>query len=268
MADHDPMEKAVRALERPWGRMHYRTDGEGPLVLLANSLGTDLRIWDELLPQLPGGLRVVRFDLRGHGLSDLGGGVTIQDLADAAAPLIEALGGPTVVIGVSIGGLIAQSLATRRPALTTALVLSNTAAQIGTPHSWQASIDQVEGLGLGAVSDSIMERWFAPAFRATPALALWRNMLVRTPAEGYVACCRAIAQADLTEAVRHLRCPTLMIAGSEDGATPPDRVEGTARLIPGARLEIVADVGHLPMIEASAASAALLAPFVKEHCHV
>lgn len=258
----------MQVLERPWGRMHYRADGEGPLVLLANSLGTDLRIWDAVLPQLPAGLRIARFDKRGHGLSDLGGAVTIQDLADDAAALIEALGGPAVVIGVSIGGLIAQSLAARRPALVTAIVLSNTAARIGTPDSWQARIDQVEGQGLGALSDSILERWFAPAFRATPALAPWRNMLVRTPAEGYVACCRALAQADLTDAIRHLRCPTLMIAGSEDGATPLDLVEGTARLIPGARLEIVADVGHLPMIEASAAFAALLAPFVKEHCHV
>ena len=258
----------MQVLERPWGRMHVRIDGNGPLVLLANSLGTDLRIWDAVLPRLPHGLRFARFDKRGHGLSDFGGAVTIEDLAEDAAALIETVGGPAVVMGVSIGGLIGQSLAVRRPDLVRALVLSNTAARVGTPESWQARIDQVEEQGLPAIAGSVMERWFASAFRARPALAPWHNMLVRTPVEGYVACCQALAQADLTEAARRLACPIMMVAGSEDGATPPDLVERTARLIPDARFVLIEGVGHLPMIEAAEEFAALVSPFLMEHAHV
>lgn len=253
----------MQVLERPWGRMHYRTDGEGALVLLANSLGTDLRLWDAALPLLPSGLRFARFDKRGHGLSDLGGAPGIEDLADDAAALVDALGAPAIVVGVSIGGLIAQSLAARRPDLVTALVLCNTAARVGTPESWQARIDQVERRGLPAIAEGILERWFAPAFRAAPEAAPWRNMLARTPADGYVACCRALARADLTESARRIGCPVLMIAGAHDGATPPEVVEGTARLIPGARLEVL-EAGHLPMIDAPAAFAGAVAPFLEE----
>lgn len=258
----------MHCLRRPWGGMHYRTDGEGPLVLLVNSLGTDLRIWDAVLPRLPAGLRVARFDKRGHGLSDLGGETAIEDLADDAAALIEALGGPAVVMGVSIGGLIAQALAARRPELVTALVLSNTAARVGTAESWQARIEQVRGQGLGTMADGIMERWFAAPFRAADELRLWRNMLARTPAEGYVACCRALAQADLTDAARQLNLPVLMVAGTDDGATPPDLVEGTCRLIPGARIEVIEGAGHLPMIETPEEFAAIVSPFLRERADV
>jgi 3-oxoadipate enol-lactonase len=103
----------MQVLSRSWGAMHYRIDGaaKGPTVVFANSLGTDLRLWDALLPLLPAGLRLVRYDKRGHGLSDLGGAVTVADLADDAAALIEAVGGPVVFVGLSIGGLIAQTLA-------------------------------------------------------------------------------------------------------------------------------------------------------------
>lgn len=256
----------MQVLERPWGVMHVRTDGEGPLVLLANSLGTDLRVWDATLPLLPPGLRFARFDKRGHGLSDLGGAPAIEDLADDAAALIESLGGPALVMGVSIGGLIAQSLAARRPDLVTALVLSNTAARVGTAESWQARIDEVERQGLAAIADDVLERGFAPAFRARPELALWRNMLVRTDPAGYVACCRALARADLTAAAPGLACPVLMIAGSHDGATPPEVVAGTACLVPGARLERLR-AGHLPMVEAPGAFAAAVSPFLTEHAH-
>ncbi len=93
-------------------------------------------------------------------------------------------------------------------------------------------------------------------------------MLVRTPSEGYVACCRALAQADLTEAARRLACPTMMVTGSEDGATPPALVEGTARIIPRACCETIAGAGHLPMVETPEEFAALVSPFLREHAHV
>ncbi len=254
----------MQVLTRPWGAMHYRIDGAGPAVVFANSLGTDLRLWDAVLPLLPG-CRPIRFDKRGHGLSDRGPQDGIDGFAEDAAALIEAVAeGPVVFVGLSIGGMIGQALAARRPDLVRALVLSNTAARMGTPEAWAARIAAVRAGGMGSIADAVMERWFAPAFRATPELALWRNMLVRTDAEGYVAACGAIAAADLTGEAARLRLPVLAIAGGQDGASPPDLVRGTADRIAGAAFHVIAGAGHLPCVETPAAWAALVAPFLVE----
>ena len=258
----------MQTLSRPWGAMHYRTDGpaDGPAVVFANSLGTDLRLWDAVVPLLPPGLRLIRFDKRGHGLSDLGGAATLDDLADDAIVLIEATTtGPVVFVGLSIGGLIAQSVAARRPDLLRALVLSNTAAKLGTADSWQARIDAISADGLPSIADAVMERWFAPAFRARAEMAIWRNMLCRTPKAGYIAACQVLGMADQTEATARLALPTLVIAGEADGASPPDVVQATAALIQGARFHLIPSVGHLPCVEAPEAFAAILAPFVEAH---
>ncbi|CAM3150595.1 3-oxoadipate enol-lactonase [Paracoccus aminovorans] len=258
----------MQVLTRPYGALHYRIDGpEGaPIVLFANSLGTDLRLWDALIPLLPSGLRYLRYDKQGHGLSDLGAGDRIEDHAADAIALIETVaGGPVIFVGLSIGGLIAQAVASRRPDLLRALVLSNTAARLGTAESWQQRIDAIRAGGLASIAAGIMDRWFGPAFRATPELALWRNMLARSPAEGYVAACTALSQADQTQATAALRLPALVIAGDSDGASPADVVRATAALIPGADFRIIPGAGHLPCIEQPAAYAAILTPFLERH---
>lgn len=260
----------MQALTRPYGALHYRTDGpaDAPTVIFANSLGTDLRLWDAVLPLLPQDLRYIRYDKQGHGLSTLGNGTDIADHADDAIALIEALAGkPVVFVGLSIGGLIGQTVASRRPELLRALVLSNTAAKLGTVESWQARIDAIAGHGLEHIADAVMERWFAPAFRATPELALWRAMLTRTPADGYIAACRALSQADQTAATAALRLPALAIAGDADGASPAELVEATAALIPGSAFHVIPGAGHLPCVEKPAAYAAILSPFLRAHAH-
>lgn len=261
----------MQALTRPFGPLHLQIDGpaHAPAVVFANSLGTDLRLWDRVLPLLPQGLRYVRYDKRGHGLSALGGGAVIDDHTDDAIAVIEAVAqGPVVFVGLSIGGLIGQVVASRRPDLVRALVLSNTAAKLGSAEGWQARIDAVTNGGLDSIADAVMERWFAPAFRATPELALWRAMLTRTPARGYTAACAALAGADQTAATKALRLPAQVIAGSEDGASPTAVVQATADLIPGAAFHEIPGAGHLPCVETPAAWAALVAPFLKAHAHV
>lgn len=260
----------MQALSRPFGALHVQADGPetAPAVVFANSLGTDLRLWDKVLPLLPRDLRMVRYDKRGHGLSGLGGGDRLDDHAEDAIAVIEAVAkGPVVFVGLSIGGLIAQRLAELRPDLIRALVLSNTAARLGTEASWQARIDAVQAGGLESIADAVMERWFAAPFRATPELALWRSMLARTPAAGYIAACRALASGDQTEATRRLRVPALVIAGGADGASPPDLVRATAGLIPGAAFHVIPGAGHLPCVEAPDAWAGLVGPFLKAHAH-
>ena len=257
----------MQVLTRPWGALYFRTDGPtgGRPVVFANSLGTDLRLWDAVLPLLPD-IRAIRFDKRGHGLSDLSPPHSIDELAEDVAALVETLGtGPVVMIGLSVGGCIAQALASRRPDLVRALVLSNSAAKMGTPDGWQARINAVRAGGTAAIADQVMERWFAPAFRATPAQAAWRNMLARTSAQGYAETCRVLAELDLTARTARLRLPVQVIAGEEDGAASPDLVAATAALIPGARFDIIPGAGHLPCVETPEAWAALVTPFLKEH---
>jgi 3-oxoadipate enol-lactonase len=258
----------MQALTRPWGQMHVQIDGDpaNPCLVFANSLGTDLRLWDAVLPHLPKGICSLRYDKRGHGLSDLAAAAEIFAYAEDAIALIEAFAQrPVIFVGLSMGGQIAQAVAALRPDLLRGLVLSNTAAKLGTQDSWQARIDAVIDHGLEALAESILQRWFAPSFRETAALGLWRNMLTRTPARGYTAGCAVLGRTDLTQSTRALRLPSLVIAGAEDGASPAALVEATADLMAGADYHLMQGVGHLPCVEDPAGFAALLAPFLKAH---
>ena len=262
----------MRIIEANGAALHVADRGpaDGPALVFANSLGTDLRLWDALIPHLPDGLRLVRYDKRGHGLSEeTPGPYSIEQLADDAAGMIEALGLRDVVfVGLSIGGLIGQSLAARRPELLRGLVISNSAAKIGEAAMWQDRIAAIRKGGIAAIAAPTIERWFSPAFRATPELAAWQAMLERQPVEGYVACCAAIAGADLRDSTAGLTLPVQLIAGSADGSTPPELVQATAGLIADARFEVIDGTGHLPCVEAPADYARILTRFLTEIGHV
>ncbi len=252
--------------------LHVQVDGPdtGPVVMFANSLGTDLRVWDPLLPHMPKGLRIVRFDNRGHGLSDCPAAPYDMDtLVSDAEAVVDALGLTNVAfVGLSIGGLIGQGLAARRPDVMRALVLMDTAAKIGSPEMWGDRIAAVQSGGLEPMGDAILDRWFAPEMRNDATrLAPWRNMLIRTPVDGYVGCCAAIAGADFTASTAALTLPVMAMAGSEDGATTPELVEATAKLCKAA-FHVIANAGHLPCIEAPDAVGALISDFLKEVGHV
>ncbi len=253
-------------------RLHWREDGDpqGIPVIFANSLGTDLRLWDEIIPLLPQGLRLIRFDKRGHGLSSCPPApYSMDDLVDDTEALLKHLSiSRCVFVGLSIGGMIGQSLAARRPEMVQALVLSNTAAKMGEASAWQDRIATIRAGGIQALADPIMERWFGPKFRATPAATLWRNMLTRTPQEGYLGCCAAIAGTDLTNTTRQLRLPVLGIAGEQDQASPPDLVGQTLALIPDAQFTVLSNAGHLPCVESPQAFAQVLTDFLKETTNV
>ncbi|MGF1625332.1 MAG: 3-oxoadipate enol-lactonase [Alphaproteobacteria bacterium] len=239
----------------------------GPVLVYANSLGTDLRVWDAVVPLLPG-FRHIRWDKPGHGLSDLAGDRPISAHAADLAALLYRLAIPrAVVVGLSVGGMIAQALAAAEPSLVAGLVLCDTAHRIGPAEMWDARIAAVADGGMEPIADAVMERWFSTRFRAdrAPELALWRNMLVRTPADGYTAMCRAIRDADLTEAARGIRVPTLCLAGSEDLATPPALVRSTADLIPRAGFRVIDGVAHLPCIEVPQLLSSLVAGFLEDN---
>lgn len=247
-------------------RLHYREDGDpdGAPIVFANSLGTDLRLWDALVPRLPVGLRIVRYDKRGHGLSDVSEApYTMGALIRDVEALLDGLGvRDCTFVGLSIGGMIAQGLAAKRPDLISALVLSNTAAKIGTREIWQGRIEAIRAGGMDAVVAPTMERWFSKRFQGGDEIALWENMLRACPVEGYIGCSEAIAGTDFYTPTAALRLPTLGIAGSEDGSTPPDLVRETVELMEGARFEVLRGTGHLPCVEDPEGYAAFLTEFL------
>ncbi len=250
---------------------HYAVDGpdDAPALVFANSLGTDFRIWDDVLERLDGRFRTVRYDIRGHGLTGLGGGAFgIPRLAADLDSLLDHLGiARALVCGLSIGGLIAQQLVRDNPSRVRALVLCDTAAKIGTPDMWQARITAIEQGGIEGLADAVMERWFAPSFRLTrrDELAVWRNMLVRTPAEGYARACAAIRDADLSADAARIAVPTLVVCGADDGATTPAVVRALADSIPGARYREIPEAGHLPCVEQPEALVGHMLTFFKEN---
>ena len=253
-------------------RIHYRVDGpeDGPTVVFANSLGTDMRLWDPILPLLPAGLRVIRWDKRGHGLSTVPSGpYTMGALISDCEKLLDHLAvKDCVFVGLSIGGMIAQGLAVKRLDLIRAMVLSNTAAKIGNPALWDERIAAIHKNGVESLADAVMERWFSADFRKTPELELWRNMLVQQADDGYAGCSAAISGTDFYTPTSGLRLPTLGIAGSEDGSTPPDLVRETTDLIPASQFHLIRRAGHLPCVEQPQEFADVLSKFLKGVGHV
>ncbi|WFU12525.1 3-oxoadipate enol-lactonase (plasmid) [Rhizobium sp. CB3090] len=254
--------------------IHYQIIGaaaDKPVLVFINSLGTDFRIWRDVIVRLAGDFAIVLYDKRGHGLSDLGQmPYTMEDHASDLAGLLDLLAVKNAVIcGLSVGGLIAQSLCQRRPDLVRALVLCDTAHKIGTTESWNNRIAKVEAEGIESIADGILELWFTPAFRRPENTAFggYRNMLIRQPVEGYVATCAALSDADFTEAAKRISVPTICIVGDQDGSTPPELVMSTAKLIPNARYEVIKDAGHIPCVEQPEALTAVIRAFIDFALH-
>lgn len=254
----------MSVLLRPWGHLHYRLRGpeSGLPVVLLNSLGTDLRMWEGVADRLPA-IRLIGMDKRGHGLSATPtDDWTLDDLAGDALALMDHLGvARAVIAGCSIGGMIAQRIATMAPDRVAGLFLSNTAMKVGTDESWAARIKGVTEHGLRGLAPQIMERWFGPTFRSTDEAKAWETLLMRGDDAGYIATCRVLAAADLRSTSPAIACPVLLVGGTADASTPEDLIRATAAAIPGARVEIIQGSGHIPAIDNPEATARLLADF-------
>ena len=250
--------------------IHYLDQGrrDGPALVFINSLGTDFRIWNEVAEILAPDFRIILHDKRGHGLSK--SGLDRNDMADYARDLAALLDqvrvGRATIVGLSIGGLIAQEFYRHHPNRVTALVLCDTAAKIGTDEVWDQRIAQVERGGLESLANSVLERWFTADFRSrrSAELAGMRAMLTRTPRQGYLAACGALKRADLRPYAGQIEAPTLCLVGDQDGSTPVGVVRETAALIPGSRFEIIEGAGHLPNVEKPDIVARLIAEHARQ----
>ena len=236
-----------------------------PALLLIHALGTSHRIWDGVLAALEFPGSVLRYDLRGHGLSEVGAcPYDIPALAGDASALLDQLGlGPVIVCGLSVGGLVAQELALGAGSRVRGAILCGTAARIGSAEGWQARIDQVREGGVAAVAEAALGRWFSPSFRAAAPDAVrgYRCLLERTPSAGYLAMMHALRDTDASERLPRLRTPALVVSGELDPATTPDDGRRLAGLIPGARFELLPQASHMLSVEKPRELAALIDGF-------
>ncbi len=248
--------------------LHHTSEGlpSGKPMVFINSLGTDLRIWDEVVPHFTDRYRVIRYDKRGHGLSDCPPApYTIRNHAEDLAGLLDQLDVPqAILVGISVGGMIALDFTATWPERVQSLVLCDTAPKIGTAVLWNERITNLRQHGMGAMRDVILSRWFADSFAANQPAAFqgYANMLTRMPVAGYTGTCEAIRDADLTEATQTITQPTLVLCGAEDMATPPALVSGLCDLIPHANYQKIPDAGHLPCIEQPVIMAQYIARFI------
>jgi 3-oxoadipate enol-lactonase len=240
---------------------------EAPVLVLSNSLGTNRALWDAQMPALTARYRVLRYDTRGHGSSPVTTGpYSIAMLASDVLLLLDALKIERAhFCGLSLGGMTGMWLGIHAAARIDRLVLANTAPRIGAAAIWNARIDAVRKGGMQAIAETVLERWFTAAFRASAPEAVGRvgSMLAATPPEGYAACCAAIRDADLWPGIANIRAPALVIAGTHDAATPPADGRKMAEQIAHARY-VELDAAHISNVEAAARFGAELIAFLAE----
>jgi 3-oxoadipate enol-lactonase len=248
--------------------LHYQVDGppDAPAALLSNSLGTNLSMWDDQTAPLARHFRVVRYDVRGHGHSEVRPGpYSLDDLGRDAVGLLDALQIERAhFCGLSLGGMVGMWLGVNAPARLNSMVLANTSARLGPPEMWNDRIRIVGSQGMGAVSELILERWFTPSFRASAPAAVerCRQMLLSTPPDGYASCCAAIRDMDQVDAISRITTPTLVIVGDRDPSTPPAHGQLIARQIAGAKI-VSLPAAHLSNIEAAPAFNDALLEFLR-----
>jgi len=244
--------------------VHHVAEGplDAPALVLINSLGSTLEMWEPQVGELAGPFRVVRFDLRGHGASPVPPGP--YALADLGADVVALLDRLEIerahLAGVSLGGMTAMWMGINAPQRVDRLVLCCTSAKLGPPEGWAERARLVREQGTAAVADAVVARWLTPGYAARhpDVRRRLREMIASTPAEGYAGCCAAIEHMDLEPELDRIAAPTLVIAGAEDPATPPDHGARIAARVPGARMAVVPDSAHLANIQQPAEVSSLI----------
>jgi 3-oxoadipate enol-lactonase len=234
--------------------IHYEFSGpeDAPVLLLSHSLGTNFTMWDAQLPQLSNSFRVLRYDTRGHGQSEISSGpYDFDKLGRDVLGLADELGiAKFSFCGLSMGGVTGMWLGTNASYRLHKLVLSSTAAKIGNADAWNARIEAVRKGGMKAVAPGTMERWFTASFRQREPQTVERiqKMVESTSPAGFIACCEALREADFRESIKQIRTPTLVISGTHDAGTTPADGQFLAKEIAGAHY-VELDAAHISNIE-------------------
>lgn len=241
---------------------------DGSAIVFTGSLGTDLTMWKTQSDRLGERFRTLRYDIRGHGHSDVPEGpYSIADLGSDLVALLDRAGIERASLcGLSIGGMISMWVAAHHPERVERVVLCCTSALLGPPEGWHQRAATVRAEGVEAIADAVLERWFTPGFAAQHPQVIedMRGRLVATPAEGYAGCCEAIAAMDLTGDLGSISAPTLVLSGADDPATPPVHGRRIAELIRGARFEVVSPAAHLATVERPDLTTAMILRFLSD----
>jgi 3-oxoadipate enol-lactonase len=250
--------------------VHHRIDGpsDAPVLVLSHALGTSLELWDANLPYWNPRFRVLRYDVRGHGRSPIpDSGTALDDLGRDVLELLDRLELDKVSFcGISLGGATGLWLAANAPDRVERLVVACSSATFGGPDQWLERAATVRAQGTASIADAVVGRWFTPAFAAAkPGIVrAYREMLVRTPAEGYAASCEAVAAWDFRDELRTVAVETLVVAGADDSATPVDHSKEIAGGVGSSRIEVLEHAAHLANAERPEAFGELVASYVGE----
>ena len=235
--------------------INYQIDGDGPMVTFSHSLACNLSMWDEQVRALQGRYRVLRYDTRGHGQTEApAGAYALEQLADDLKGLLDGLGiAATHFVGLSMGGMIGQVFALKYPAMVQSLVLCDTTSRYpsGAAAVWEERIKTVGAKGMEPMVAPTLERWFTAPFRARRKDLMDKvgAMIRSTPPAGYIGCCHALPKINVTERLRDVRCPGLVIVGEEDPGTPVDMARDIQAALPVAELAVLCRASHLSNVE-------------------
>jgi 3-oxoadipate enol-lactonase len=257
----------VTVVEKDGVRIACTADGpaHAPALLCLNAIGTTHELWERQVEPLAQRYRVIRYDARGHGASPAPPGeYAIDDLARDALAVLDAHRVSTAhVCGLSLGGLTALWMAVHAPDRVSSLIAANTSARIGTEESWTERIALVRERGMQAVVELAVPRWFTPAFAELQPDTYRRfaAMVGACPTAGYLGCCAALRDADLRESLASITCPTLVIAGRHDTATPVEALQFINDRVPDSQM-VTLDAAHLSNVERHAGFTAAVADFL------
>lgn len=236
-----------------------------PVLMLSNSLGTDIRMWEPQVAAFTRHFRLIRYDRRGHGQSGAPNGpYTMERLGRDVLAVLDALGVKTINwCGLSMGGMVGQWLGANAPERIDKLILTNTNYYYADKQPWYDRIKFAREKGLGAMAQPMMERWFTKGFRErSPQTIAWMiEMFTATPLEGFIGCAEAVRDMDHRDILGRIKAPTLVMAGANDTATPVAGHQYICDHIPGAKMKVI-EAPHIANVEAPQAYSEAVLDFV------
>ena len=251
--------------------LNYTVEGSGPWMVMSHSLACDSSMWDEQAAVFRRNFKVLRFDTRGHGQSDAPEGeYTLDMLAYDVHGLLQGLGVERCHwVGLSMGGMIGQTFALKFPRMFATMVLADTTSRYA-PEAlplWQGRIKTAQEKGMEALVESTLGRWFTEPFRKShPEVTARVSAMIRaTPVPGYVGCCQAIPRINVTERLKEIKCPSLVIVGEQDAGTPVAMAREIQAALPKSELAIIPSASHLSNMEQPAAFTRALTTFLNKH---
>jgi 3-oxoadipate enol-lactonase len=250
---------------------HYTIHGEGPWLVFSHSLACDTRMWAPQIAAFSKHYKVLCYDTRGHGASSAPvGPYTLEQLADDTKALFEALGIEDCHwVGLSMGGMIGQTFALKYPGIFETLILADTTSRYPAEAlpPWQTRIELATEAGMEPIVPAMLERWFTEPFRMSgaPIVNDIAEAIRSTPVAGFIGCCHAIPQINLTQRLHEIECPTLVIVGEHDPGTPPQMAREIHEHMPGSELTILPRAAHLSNAEQPEAFNAAVANFIERH---